>query len=131
MVWRAADGALEQGGDVPLKDRVCLEADGVLVTFGFREFVKVGQRKRGIAPEEAPLHLVPVAAHDWLQDRAPAIGAVDITGSKHAPLQIAELVEHEEWMVAGATEVAVVGSALLFAMGRADRTVNVEHDQCR
>ena len=60
MVWRAADGALEQVGDVPLKERVCLEADGGLVTFGFKEFVKVGQRKPGIAPEEAPLHLVPL-----------------------------------------------------------------------
>ena len=128
MVRRTADGALEQVDDVPLKDRVCLEADGVLVTFGFEELLEVGQRKRGIAPEEAPLHLVPVADHDWLQDRAPAIGAVDVTGSKPAPLQIAELDEHEEWMVAGAGEVAVVGSALLIAMGRADAAVHVEHD---
>ena len=94
----SADRALEQVDDVPLKDRVCLEADGVLVTFGFEELVEVGQRKRGIAPEEAPLHLVPVAD------------------------------EHEEWMVAGAGEVAVVGSALLIAMGRADAAVHVEHD---
>ena len=131
MVRRATDGTLEQVGDGLLKDSVCLEADGVLVPFGFEEFVEAGQRKRGIAPEKTPLHLVPVADHDRLQDRAPAIGAVDITGSKHAPLQITELVEHEEWMVAGATEVAVVGSALLFAMGRAERTVHVEHDQLR
>ena len=131
MVRRAADGALEQVGDVLLKDSVCLEADGVLVTFGFEELVEVGQRKRGIAPEKTPLRLVPVADHDRLQDRAPAIGAVDIAGPEHAPLQITELVEHEEWMVAGATEVAVEGSALLFAMGRAERTVHAGHDQLR
>ena len=41
MVWRTADGALEPVGDVPLKDRVCLEADGVLVTFGFKELARI------------------------------------------------------------------------------------------
>ena len=35
MVRRATDGTLEQVGDGLLKDSVCLEADGVLVTFGF------------------------------------------------------------------------------------------------
>ena len=56
---------------------------------------------------------------------------MDVTRAQHAPLQIAELVEHEQWMVAGAGEVAVVGGAFLFAMGRADARIHIEHDGAR
>ena len=47
------------------------------------------------------------------------------------PFQIAELVEHEKWMVARATEVTVVGFALLFAMARAEARVHVKEDHFR
>jgi hypothetical protein len=43
-------------------------------------------------------------------------------------LPVAEPVEHEQGTVAGAAEVAVVGGALLPAVGRADRAVRVEDD---
>ena len=51
-----------------------------------------------------------------------------IAPPEHHPLQVAELVEHEQGMVAGAAEVAVVGGALLLAVGLADRAVHVEDD---
>ena len=38
------------------------------------------------------------------QHRAPALGGVDVAGTKRTPLQVAELVEHEQRMVAGTSK---------------------------
>jgi hypothetical protein len=56
---------------------------------------------------------------------------VHVAGAKGAVLQIAELVEHEQRVIAGAAEMAVVGCALLLSVGRADRAIHVEHDELR
>ncbi len=53
---------------------------------------------------------------------------MDVTRAQGASLQIAELVEHEQRVVAGAAEVPVVGAALLCAEGRALARIHVEHD---
>ena len=44
-------------------------------------------------------------------------------------LQVAELIEHEQWVIAHAAEVAVVGAALLLAVDRALARIHVEHDE--
>jgi len=59
----------------------------------------------------APLHFVSIAADYLLQHIPPAIDAVDVAGSQNAPLQIAELIEHEQRMVAGAAETERVRSS--------------------
>ena len=41
---------------------------------------------------------------------------------------IAELVEHEQWVVAGATKVPVVGAAFLSPVRLANAAVHVQHD---
>ncbi len=48
-----------------------------------------------------------------------------------APLQVTELVEQEQGMIAGATEVPVVGRGPLITVGWADDTVQVENDHLR
>jgi len=53
---------------------------------------------------------------------------MNVARTQRAALQVAELVEHEQRVVAGAGEVAVVGGAFLFAMRRADARIHVEHD---
>ena len=55
------------------------------------------------------------------------MGAVHVAGAQRATLQVAELVEHEQRVIAGAAEVAVTGRALLLAECRADGAVHVEH----
>jgi len=50
---------------------------------------------------------------------------------RSAPLDIAELVEHEQRVITGATEVAIVGAAFLLAVGRALARIHVEHDDPR
>jgi hypothetical protein len=53
---------------------------------------------------------------------------VDVARPQRAPLQIAELVECEQRMIAGAGEMAIIGTALLGAVRLADAAVHVEHD---
>ena len=61
-----------------------------------------------------------VASYHRLQDGAPVIRAVDLAVAQQRPLQIAKLVEAEKRVIAGAAEVAVVGRALLLAVGWTD-----------
>ena len=60
------------------------------------------------------------------QHASPELGAGVVATPQHGPFQIAELVEQKQRMVADAFKVAVVGRALLSAVGFADRTVHVE-----
>ncbi len=56
---------------------------------------------------------------------------MDVSEPQGAPLQIAELVEHEHRVIAPAAEMAVVGAAFLFAVGRALARIHVQHDDPR
>src|SRR6516165_3276781 len=98
---------------------------------GFEELVDLGIGEGRVASEIKPLHPVSVAHDHRLQHRAPAIRAMDVTGSQSAPLDIAELVEHEQRVIAGAAEMAVIGAAFLIAVGRALARIHVEHDGLR
>ena len=63
------------------------------------------------------LHL---ASESTLQHVLPTVGAVNIARAQGAALQIAELVEHEQRVIAGAFVMTVPDAHLLLAMGRAD-----------
>jgi hypothetical protein len=52
---------------------------------------------------------------------------VNVPWPKHSPLHVAQLVENEQGMVAGAPEVAVEDGAFLLAEGWAVGAVHVEH----
>jgi hypothetical protein len=69
-----------------------------------------------------------VACDDRQEYPPPVLGAGAVAAPQQNPLQVAELVEQEERMVASATEVAVVGAALLVAIGLAHRTVHVQDE---
>src|SRR4051794_14301354 len=77
------------------------------------------------------LHDAPVTSNHRLQYRAPTIGAMDVAPPQRAPLDIAELVEHEQWMITGAGKVAIVGTAFLLSVSRALARIHVEHDGLR
>ena len=111
-----------------LEHSVSRQADRVPEAFGFEELVNPGQCKRSISSEVAPKQPVSITSDNRLEHIAPFVGAVHVAGAKRAALQIAELVEHEQRMIAGAAEMAVVGRAFLLAMGRANGAVHVEHD---
>jgi len=54
---------------------------------------------------------------------------VDVARPERAPFEVPVLVEHEERVIAGAGEVAVVGGAFLRAVGRAHAAVDVQHER--
>jgi len=63
----------------------------------------------------------------WRRSRAVQAGGVDIARAQGTPLQVAELVEDDERVMAGAAKVAFVGAALLLAIGGAETRIDVEH----
>src|SRR5689334_11165283 len=77
------------------------------------------------------LHDAPVTRDHRHQYRAPAIGTMHVAWPQRTPLDIAELVEHEERVVAGAGEVAVIRAAFLFAIRRTFARIHVEYDGLR
>ena len=95
-------------------------------------------RERADGPETGKIgaeieaqDLAAIAGHDRGEHVLPAIGAVDVAGTKLTAFQIAEMVEQEQRVVAGASEVAVPDAHLLIAVGRADARIPVEHDASR
>ena len=94
----AADGALEQMADAVLEHSISRQADRVPEAFGFEELVNPGQCKRSISSEVAPKQPVSITSDNRPEHVAPFVGAVHVAGAKRAPLQIAELVEHEQRM---------------------------------
>jgi hypothetical protein len=104
------------------------QPDRVPHAFDFEELVDIRIGEGRVASKIQPRPLAPVARYDRFQYSTPAVGAVDIAGSQRAPFHIAELVEHEQRVIAHAAEVAVVGAAFLLAVGRALARIHVEHD---
>ena len=74
------------------------------------------------------LHNASVTRDHRLQHRTPTIGTMDVARSQRTPFDIAELVEHEDRVVAGAAEMPVIGAAFLLPVGRALARIHVEHD---
>ena len=62
------------------------------------------------------LHDAPVTRDHRLQHCTPVISTVHVARSKSTALYIAELVEYEQRVIAGAGEMTVVGAAFLFAV---------------
>ena len=85
----------------------------------------------GVGPEIEAREFAAIARHDRLQDAFPSIGAVDVARPQGAALQIAELVEHEQRVIAGAFVMPVPDAHLLFAVSRIHARIHVEHNASR
>src|SRR3954465_14119979 len=102
LVGRTPHRTLEQMSNPALENGIGGQADDIPVVLRFQEFVDLRRGKTRIGSEVAPLHGGPVTGDDRFQHLAPALGGVDVAGPQGAAFEITELVEHEEWMVAGA-----------------------------
>jgi len=127
----AANRAFEQIADAFLQDAIGGQPDCVFDPFAFEILVDIGIGEAGVGAEVDARKLAAIARHDRLQYALPTVGAVNIAGSQRAAFQIAELVEHEQQMIAGAFVMPVPDAHLLFAMGRTDARIHVEHDASR
>lgn len=73
----------------------------------------------------------PIAVHDRFQYVLPTVRRTHVARTQRAASQITELVEHEQWMIADAAEVAAVDCPLSLAIGRAHARIHVEHNIVR
>src|SRR5215213_2222713 len=128
LVRWSPDRALQQMSDLVLQDLVGRQADRVAGTLGFEKLVNLGIREGCVTSEIQMLHNPPVTRNHRLQQRAPAVSAVDVARPQDTAFDIAELVEHKQRMIAGTSEMPVVGAAFLFAKARAFARVHVEYD---
>ena len=140
MVGRPADGALEQIADPVLQDAVGGQTDRILDPLGFEILVDFGIGEARVGAKIDARHLPVIPRHDRLQHGFPAVGAVNVARTQGAAFQIAELVEHEQRMIAGAVVMAVPDAHLLFAVRRTDArnpcrarrlSADGEHERCR
>ena len=119
---------MEQIADPLLKDAVRRKSNGVFDPFSLQIFVHLGIGEAGIGAEIDARDLALIPRHDRLQNAFPSTGAVNVARAQSAAFQIAELVEHEQRMIAGAFEVSVPDAHLLFAVRRAHARIHIEHN---
>src|SRR3954453_17642411 len=131
LVGWSPDRSLQQISDLILQDLVGRKPDRVACTLGFKKLVDLGIGESGVASKIQMLHNAPVTRNHRLQQRAPAVSTVDVARPQCASLDIAELVEHEQRMIAGTSEMPVVGATFLLAVGRAFARIHVEYEGLR
>jgi hypothetical protein len=131
-VRRPTRPAPQQPG-IPLVElAVALDPHGVIPALGLQQFEQRGNGEGGvtseIAPDDRRSRVARISCQQRAQHILPAIGAVDIAGTQRTPLQIAELVGHEQRVQALGLEMTVPNSSLLIAMHRALGAVHVQCD---
>jgi hypothetical protein len=114
-----------------LQDGIGRQPDGVADPLRLEQLVDLGLGEAGVTTEVEVEAALAVAGDDRLEHRAPTVGAVDVARPQQAALEIAELVEQEQRVVAGTAEVAVPGRAFLLPERGALRAVHVEDDAVR
>src|SRR5215469_2906717 len=102
LVRGTPDQALEQIADPLLQHLIGRKADRILDSLGFEELVDIGIGKSSIGADVEARDLAAIARHDRRQHVPPAVRAVDVTGTQRRAFQVTELVEHKQWMIAGA-----------------------------
>ena len=82
------------------------QPNGVFDPFAFEVAVDLGIGEACVRQELKARDFAAIARQDRLQNALPAIGAVNVAGPQGAALQTAELVEHEQRVIAGAFVMA-------------------------
>src|SRR3954447_9748734 len=131
LVGWSPNRSLQQISDLILQDLVGRKPDRVAGTLGFKKLVDLGIGESSVASKIQMLHDAPIPRDHRFQHRAPAVSTVDVARPQCASLDVAELVEHKQRMIADAGEVAVIGTAFLLAIGRAFARIRVEYDGLR
>ena len=101
LVRRSSDRTLQQIADSALQDVIGWQPDRVADALGFAELVHLGIGESCITWETEALYYVPIAGDHRLQHRLPTGGTVHVAWPQRAALDIAELVEHEQRVIAG------------------------------
>jgi len=105
---------------------VTLKSYRIEVPLCFKIAIHLGISKGCVTTEESEDAITSITIDNRLQQTSPVIGTMDIPMAKKRSLQIAILIETEQWVITHALEKTVVSSAFLIALGRADRTVHIK-----
>ena len=111
-----------------MQDGVALEADGVDVALRLQHLIKLRHGEGRVSAKDPHQVTAPIPRYDRGQNVLPVVSAVDIALAQGATLKIAELVEHEQRVIALAAKVAVSCRAVLIPRSGAGRTVHVQSD---
>jgi len=93
-------------------------ADRIEKSFGLQIRIDLRCRERGVGTEIAAARPLPVSGDHRPQQVMPALDRVDLAGRQGASLQVAELVEDEQRMMAATAEVAAPSSPSRSAIAR-------------
>jgi len=96
VIGRATNRPLEQIADPFLQDAVRGKPDRVFDAFGFEILIDIRIGEARVGAKIDARDLAAIALHDRLQNALPAIGAVDVAGTKRTAFQIAKLIEQEQ-----------------------------------
>src|SRR3954453_20670221 len=108
LVGWSPDRSLQQISDLILQDLVGRKPDRIACTLGFKKLVDLGIGESGVASKIQMLHNAPVTRDHRLQQRGPAVSAVHVARPQDTAFDIAELVEHEQRVIAGTREMTVI-----------------------
>ena len=125
------DRTRQQVANPVLQNPICWKPDGILDPLGFEVLVDIGIGKVCVGAEIEVRDLAPIASYNRLQHILPAVRRMDVAGTKCAAFEVAEPVEHEQRMIAGAFVMTVPKAHLLLAMGGADTRIHIEHNAAR
>jgi hypothetical protein len=102
LVGRSPNRSGQQGRDTLLQHPIGWQPNSVADAFGLQEFVEFGLGEGGIGAEVEIDASLSIPRDHRLQQRLPAFSTVSIAGTQKAALEVAELVEQEQRVVAGA-----------------------------
>lgn len=116
------DDQRDESADVQflLQHGIGFEANGVAIAFFLKQAVQCRLGKGRVTAKELRNVQVAIPLDHWQQHPPPEFSTGVVATPQQGPLQVAELVEQKQRMVAEALEVPVVGCALLLSVGFAD-----------
>src|SRR3954451_4604771 len=109
------DRSVQQMSNLVLQDRIGRKPDRVAGTLGFKKLVDLRIGKSCVTSKIQMLRDAPVTRYHRLQHCAPAVGTMYVARPQRTSLDIAELIEHEQRVIAGAGEMSIIGAAFLLA----------------
>ena len=118
LLRRAADRAGQQVPNPLLQHSVGWDPDSIADALTLEQLIDLRLGEPGIAAEVECDAALAVALDHWLKHVSPAFGAVHVAAAQGAALEVAELVEDEQRMIAAAAEMAVPGRATSPGVGR-------------
>jgi len=108
ILRRMSNWACQQMLNFLIEYFICREPYCIQKAFSFQVFINFWLCKCGITTEVSPYFLVLIPVNDRLYQLPPTVGTVNIARPKHRSFTIPELIEAEQRMKTGTSEMAII-----------------------